>query len=362
MFHSRIPFPSFGDKDNIPVPRGEKRTRRNALIGQSASHPTATAALRARLMSCSDTTGKKRIVTKNQSITVLTNPERTRAHSVAAPTIHEKVSPSPLSAAYRPPSVSPVSPPCAHSILNNPAKALSPPSSIDSLPSLPFVRRPRPHITIISDLECEKRSAHPIPPYIAQYRSRVHNAILDNRERKKHEAHPFFLRETKKLFDSWAGLKRVPTISITPIPILKAPTPPPQSPALAPVAVPSPDVVKKNGNVMSVVFEILAEETGQDVCDPETVTVPDATMTSGTGMLRAPFKDVRSRLYEDDLSRYYPEEYAEVQLARELRLIARSKHREAFARRRELNRRNWEATLTDLIPPSLQPPLNFTPP
>ncbi len=58
MLSSWIPFPSSGDdKENIPVTRNEKRTRRNALIdGQSATHPTTI--LRVRLMSRPNTQGR----------------------------------------------------------------------------------------------------------------------------------------------------------------------------------------------------------------------------------------------------------------------------------------------------------------
>jgi hypothetical protein len=43
LFSTRVPFPSSGDEENVPVSHSEKRTRRNALVdGQSASYLTAT--------------------------------------------------------------------------------------------------------------------------------------------------------------------------------------------------------------------------------------------------------------------------------------------------------------------------------
>jgi hypothetical protein len=200
MFPTCVPFPSSGDKENVPVTHSEKRTGRNALVdGQSASHPTAT--LRARLMSRPNTTRTKsyrrpllHTISRGQSImiTVLTNSARTRALSVP-PTIHEEVTPSPLSTIYRPSSPTPMSP-----------------SAYNFLPSVRQSRSP-PQITILSDLKREKREVHPrstlnpksmllnavgtrsfpsdesihwSPP------SPVHITILSNPEREKREAHP----------------------------------------------------------------------------------------------------------------------------------------------------------------------------
>src|SRR5216684_950183 len=91
------------------------------------------------------------------AITILTNPARTRAHS-ASSTVHEEETPSQLSTVCRPSSPSPT-PSGTYSILNNPARG-------HSLPPIPLVLRSRspPRITILSDLEREKREAHPRSP------------------------------------------------------------------------------------------------------------------------------------------------------------------------------------------------------
>jgi hypothetical protein len=409
MFPTCIPFPSSGDEENVPVARGEKRTRRNALIdGQSASHPTATP--RARLMSRPNPTGtisSRRLlqaISSGQSITILTNPARTRTLSVP-PTIHEEATPSPSSTIYRPASPTPASPrnlvpsvrqsrsPPQITILSdlerekreahprsapNPKSILLNPAGIRSFPSDESIHWSSPspvHITILSNPEKEKREAHPLGPKsilidpertrssssVSQSRSRPHITILSNPKREKREAHPLSAPRTKGIRSVLAAAfapKRVPTISITPISILKSPTLPPRvpAPAPAPAADTNPGAVKKNTKVMFVLSEILAQEAGQGDRDGETGTGADTTMTSNGEMLGVPLVDWRGRLDEDGLSRYYPNEHAKEQLAHRLRSIVRSGSRSAAARRRDHARRRRQTATTataTATPPSI---------
>ena len=338
MFPICIPFPSSGDKENIPVTRSEKRIRCNALLGgQSASHPTAT--LRFRLMTRPHTTGAKssrrpllqRVISRNQSppprptITILTNPARTRSSS-----------------------------------------------------SVPQSRSP-PQITIVSDLEKEKREAHPLSPpnpksillNTAETSSSpssirtVHWSspsplritILSNPAKEKREAHP---RSTKTIVNAFLTLRRPPAISITPISILKAPTPSPQTPAPVPAVDPNPDAVKENVKVKFLLSDII-EETEQGVRDTETGTGGDTPIKSSGEMLGVPLVDWRGRLEEDELARYYPKDHAKEQFAHRLRSMVRSGSRSAAARRRDQARRRGQTattatTTTTAIPPSIPPP------
>jgi hypothetical protein len=431
MFPTCISFPSSGDKENIHVSRSEKR--RDALIdGQSASHPTATP--RAQLTSRPNTTGTKssrrpllqRVISKSQSITILTNPARTGARSVP-PTIHEEVTRSPLSTIYQQSSPSPVSPRASVcqprsapqiTILErekreahprstpNPKSILLNASGIRSLPSDQSVYRSSPsplRITILSDPEKEKREAHPRspksilidpgrtgllqsrpPPHITilsnperekreahtfsltsvrQSRSPPHITILSNPEREKREAHPRSTQRTKSIRNALAAahaLSRVPAISIMPIP-------PPQipAPAPAPAADPNPDAVKENVKLKFVVSDIIVQETGQGVRDPETGTGADTTMTSSGEMLVVPLVDWRGRLDEDELSRYYPKEHAKAQFAHRLRSMVRSESRSAAARRRDHARRGRQTATTataTTTPPSIALIVSHTPP
>ncbi|KAN0120835.1 hypothetical protein V8E52_004104 [Russula decolorans] len=397
MFPTCFPFPSSGDDENVPVSRSEKRTRRNALVdGQSASHPTAT--LRARLMTRPHTTGMKsssrpllHAISRGQSITILTNPARAQARSVL-PTIHEEVTPSPLSTIYRPSSPSPVSSrasvrqsrsPPQITILSdlerekreahprsipNPKSILLNATGTRPFPSVESIQWSSPsplHITILSDPEKEKREAHPQRPKsilinpertVNQSRSPSHITVLSNPEKEKHEAHPRSTQRIKSIQNALAAAlapKRLPTISITPISILKAPTSPPQAPAPAPAADPKPDVVKENRKVMFVVSEILAQETGQSICDPETGTGADTAMMSSREMLGVPLVDWRGRLDGDELARYYPKEHAKEQFVRRLHSMVRSGNRSAAARRRDYARRRRQTATATTTSPSI---------
>lgn len=353
MLYTCIPFPSSGDKENVPVTRGEKRTRRNALVGGTKS------SMRPLL----------HVISRGKPITILTNPARTQAHSVP-PTIHEEETPSPLSTICRPPSPSPESPraysvpsvrlsrsppritiisdlerekreahprspPKPKSILINPARTSSAPSVSQS--------RSLSHITILSDPESEKREAHPLSPSsVRQSGPPPHITILSNPEKEKREAHPLSTQRIKSIQNALAAAlspKPVPTISITPISILKAPTPPPQIPAPAPAADPSPNTGKEHLKVNFVLSEILIQETGQGIHDLEIGTGIDTTLTSSGEMLGVPLVDWRGRLEDDELARYYPKEHSKEQFAQRLRSMVRSGHRSAAARRRDQARR-----------------------
>ena len=353
-------------------------------------------------MSRPNTTGKKssstallRAISRGQSITILTNPARSVAHSVP-PTIHEEVTSSPID---RPPSPTPMSP-RAYSILPSVRQSRSPPQitilsdlerekreahprSIPNPKSILLsgaetrsVSQPRssPHITILSNPEREKREAHPLSPSspVRQSRSPPQITILSNPEKEKREALPRSTQKTKSIRNALAAAlapKRVPTISITPISILKSPTPPPQTPApvpapapaSAPAADPNPVPVKENLKVMFVLSEILDEEAGLGDRDPETDTGADTTMTSSGDMLGVPLVDWRGRLDEDELSRYYPKEHAKKQFMHKLHSMARSGNRLAAARRRDHARRRRQAATT-ATPPSISLIVSHTSP
>ena len=382
--------------------------------------------------------------------TTLTNPARTRAHSVL-PTIHEEATPSPLSTICRP---SPVSP-RAYSILNKPARARSPlsiqdthsssPSSVSqshfppritilsdlewekreahprstpnpksillnaagsrslssvrgihspstsvsrprsplhittfsdpenekseahpqspkgilfnpartrSLPSVSRSRSPS-HITILSNPGREKREAHPLSPpkpksillnparipsiqgihssYPSSAPSPPHITIISDLKKEKREAHPRSTKKTKSIRNVLAAALAPKRVSIMPISILKAPTPP--APAPAPTVDPSPDAVKEKPS------DIVVQETKEGVRDPETSTCADATLTSNGEMLRVPLVDWRGGLDEDEPVRYYPKEYAKGLFVNTLRSMVRSGNRSAAARRRDHTRR-----------------------
>ena len=389
MFSTCIPFPSSGDKENIPVTRSEKRARRNALVdGQSASHSTTT--LRAWLMSQPYATGTKtskrplvqRVISLGPSITILTNPARTQAQSVL-PTIHEEVTRSPLSPLYLPPSPSPKSislnaagerapvsasvqsvhrsspSPLRVTILSNPEKEkrkvypLGPKSILinPARPRSPSVNQPRsrPHVTILSDPEREKREAHPLThPSVRHSRSPPQITILSNPEKEKRESHPRSTQGTKNIRNALAAaltLKRAPTVTITPVSIMEAPIPPPQAPAPAPApaADPNADPVEEIENVKFVLSDIVIQITGHGVRDPETGRGAATALTSSAGTLGVPLVDWRGRLDEDELARYYPKEHSKDQFVHKIRSVVRSGSRSAAARRRDHARRRRQS-------------------
>jgi hypothetical protein len=97
---------------------------------------------------------------------------------------------------------------------------------------------------------------------------------------------------------------------------------------------------------MFVLSEILAQETGQGIRDPETGTGADTTMTSSGKMLGVPLVNWRGRLDEDELARYYPKEHAKEQFMHRLHSMARSGNRSAAARRRDHARRRRQTATT----------------
>lgn len=294
----------------------------------------------------------QRVITRCQSITVLTNPTGTQAHTVL-PTIHEEVTRSPLSPIYQSSPLSPVSP-RAYGILKNPARAL-PLSTPLSSPSVRQSRSPL-HI-ILSDSEREKREAHPLSlSSVRQSLSLSHITILSNSKKEK-RAKLRSTQRTKSIRNPLAAAlapKHVPTVSITPISILKAPTTP-QTLGLVTVAEPNPDAVKENVKVKFVLSDIVVQETGQGDYDPETGTGVGTTMMSSGEMLCVPLVDWRGRLDEDELSRYYPKVHANEQFVHG-RSMVRSGSRSAATRRRDNARRRWQTTATAsaaTTPPSI---------
>ena len=405
-----------------------------------------------------NTTGAKvsrgpllRVISNGQSppvsaTTILTKPARARAHSVL-PTTYEEVTPSSLSTMCQPLSPSPVSP-RAYNILDNPARARSLPSIQNTHSSSPSVRQSRspPQITILGNLEQEKREAHARPtpslkdilrkagarllPPISRSRSPLHIAILSdpekekreagnlinpsmtrslpsvsqshspphittlsNPERERRETHPHpppkpksiplnpassssvcqplspahiatiinpkmgkreaHPRPTQRIKSFWNALaalapKRVPTVTITPISILKARTPPPEIPAPAPAADPNPDTVKENF-LRFQLSDIVVEER---VRDPETSTLAgsDAVMTSKGEILGVPLADWRGRRFnKDELGWHYPDEPFNGQFDRRLHSMVRKGNRAAAARHRDQARRRRQAATTAAI-------------
>jgi hypothetical protein len=350
------------------------------------------------------------------AITILTNPARTRTH-LAPSTVHEEVTLSQLSTVCRPSLPSPT-PSCTYSSLNNPPRAPSQPpipsapqshsrphitilsdlerekreahpqspksilinpSRACSLPSVSQSRSPS-HITILSDLEKEKREAHPRTPpgpksillssaethslrsinTHASSRSSVrqsclpaHITIISNPEKEKREAHPRSTQSTKSIQNAFAAVlapKCLPTITVTPISILKPPTPSAQTSAPAPapaadigLSEPAPDTAKKS---ILLLPDIIIQEYSQGVQDLDSSTGTDTTVTRRGEMLGVPLVDWRGRLDEDELVRYYPQEHANEQFACRLQSMVRSKTRSAAARRRDHTRRRRQAAPT----------------
>ena len=228
------------------------------------------------------------------------------------PTIHEEVTWSPLSPIHRPSSLSPVSP-CTCSILKNPSSFTNTP-----MPSPVRQSRSHRHITIISDVEREKREAHPLSRSLrGTQQVRLTFILLHIANNGDVQVRTGLVdRRTKSIRNTLAAafsLKRlVPTAPVAPIPILKAPTPPPHTSAPAPVADPIPDTLNENIIVKLALSDVI-EEILQSVHDPETGTGPDTAVSGNGDMLSVPLVDWRGRLDEDELSRYYPKEHAKEQ-------------------------------------------------
>jgi hypothetical protein len=107
---------------------------------------------------------------------------------------------------------------------------------------------------------------------------------------------------------------------------------------------------------MLVLSDILVQETGEGVCDPEIGKDADTTMASSGELLCVPLVDWRGRMDEDELPRYYPKEHAKEQFVHRLRSMVRSENRQAAARRRDHARqRRQTATTAPAIttPPSI---------
>jgi len=274
----------------------------------------------------------------------------------------------------------PLSPLRPKSILTNPERTRS-------LPSVSQTRS-TPRVTIISELEREKREAHPLfiprpksillntegtrslpstqnphlsSPSVRQSHSPRHITIISNLKEKR-EAHPHSTQGTKSIQKLVAALalKQAPTITITPISILKASTPPAQTPAPTPALAadkPVHDAVKDN-KVKFVLPDVVIDETGQDVRYPETGMDTDTTVTSRGELLGVPLVDWRGRLEEDSLARYYPKEHPKEQFVRRLHSMVRSGSRSAAARRRDQARRRRQIANTATAastPPSTAP-------
>ena len=282
--------------------------------------------------------------------------------------------------------------PSPKSILINSAGMRSLPSIQNThspLPSSVSQFRSPPHITILSDPEREKREAHPLfiprpksillntegtrslpstqnphlsSPSVRQSHSPRHITIISNLKKEKREAHPHSTQGTKSIQKLVAALalKQAPTITITPISILKASTPPAQTPAPTPALAadkPVHDAVKDN-KVKFVLPDVVIDETGQDVRYPETGMDTDTTVTSRGELLGVPLVDWRGRLEEDSLARYYPKEHPKEQFVRRLHSMVRSGSRSAAARRRDQARRRRQIANTATAastPPSTAP-------
>jgi len=260
-------------------------------------------------------------------------------------------------------------------------------------PSLPSVSQSSstPRVTILSEPEREKREAHPLStprpksillntegtgslpstqnphsPSLSSVRqsySPQHITIISNPRKEKRDAHPRSTQGTKSirnLFAAALALKRAPIITTTPISILKAPKRPAQThvPAPAPAAdKPAHDTVK-DIKVKFVLPDIVVDEAGQGVRDPETSTDTDTTITNRGELLGVPLVDWRGRLDEDSVARYYPKEHVNEEFIRRLHSMVRSGSRSAAARRRDVARRRRQiANLTT----SANTPLSIVP-
>jgi hypothetical protein len=196
MLPTGAPFPSSCDKEDIPIIRREKRTRRNALIGGQS----APATLHARLTTRQNTAaanGSKR-------------PLLQRGISSSTPPIHEEKTHSPT--VCQSTLLSPA-PPRAHTILSNSART-----------------RPLPSIQYVLSSSSSAPQSH-FPPPASQCIT-----ILTNLAREKQgTTQPRSTQSTQSnqnVSASAPAPMRVPAAA--PVSILKAPTSAPRTPAPAP--------------------------------------------------------------------------------------------------------------------------------
>lgn len=240
-------------------------------------------------------------------ITILTNPARNRIQSLPAPTQNTH----PSSVRQSPPRIT---------ILSNPARARWLPST-QNTPSSRQSESP-PRVTILTN---------------------------PARQRQRAPSHTQSPQNTQDVSPAAPAPKRTPT----PISALNAPAPAqirtavtparaaPKRACLTPAPNPRGPVADAANDKQPellpeiVVHEPVAWDVWRDVHHP--------CMSYGT-LLDVPAVNVCSRLYEDDVARFYPREYAADQVAHRLRSMVRSGSRLAAARRRERTRQRRQAT------------------
>ncbi|KAF8487042.1 hypothetical protein DFH94DRAFT_797275 [Russula ochroleuca] len=324
MLPTGIPFTLSCDKENIPVTRGERRSRRNALM--DVTNSSRRPLLQRGISSSSSSTVCQSPLSPHIGITILTNPARNKTR---LPPIHEEKTHSSIAWRSSSSSSSPA-PPHTYTILSNPARTRSSPSIQNAHQSSPSVRQSHssPRITILSNPARERqRVTQPRSTQSTQGKQNVSAAA--------------------------PAPMRGPTA--TPISILKAPKSAP-APA-ADIKLSRPAGAKApNGKVKVLLPKIVVHQpvlceamAKIGVQHPGTGT---GTGTTGHGeMLGVPVVSSRSRLRQNDFARYYPKELAAEQIVRRLGVTMRSGNRVAAARRRE-HLRQCKQTITPIATPT----------
>ena len=287
-------------------------------------------------------------------ITILSNPARNRTRSV--PPVHEKETLS--SAVCRSSSPSPAPPP-TYTILSNPARARSLPSvqnaHSSSSPSV-LQSHSSPRITILTNPARENQRAMEARSAQSTQGNQNASAAVPASMRVPTATPISILKAPIRASQAPAPAPappapmRVPTA--TPISILKAPIPASQAPAPAAgirLSKPAADAKVQNLKVKFLLPEIVVHELDSSearaktgVHQPGTGTDTGATKCGDT--LGVPVVTWRSKMHQNDLARYYPEEHAAELIARRHRAMVRNGSRLATARRREHPRQCRQTT------------------
>ncbi|KAH9968568.1 hypothetical protein BJV74DRAFT_909781 [Russula compacta] len=324
-----VPFPSSGDTENIIATLGGNRTRRNALIGgQSASYIDGYTSDSADDTFNAGTNGPSRPLllrippSECQSpprITILTNPARTRARP--QPPTQDSHSPS---ACQWPPRFTIFSPPVRTRPLPSIQKTLS--SSVHQL---------APRFTILNN------PARAPPPPSAQNTQNSQDASAASPAPKP--AVP--LKSILKVSRPTRVLQGGGAASAAPKQAFPTRA---SAPASAPDLGEPGDAAKgeRKQPPTIIIHEPVSWDVWTDVHRPG---------TSKGGMLGVPKVNVRGKLRERDIARYYPNERDAEQIARRLRSMARSGSRLAASRRRERTRQRRQTTPTATPAPAPAP-------
>lgn len=317
-----VPFPSSGDTENIIATRGGKRTRRNALIGgQSASKIDGYTSDSADGSFNAGTNGPSG-PSECQSpprITILTNPARTRARLQSR--TQDSHSPSACQSSPR-------------------STIFSPPVRTRPLPSIQAtlsssVHRPAPRFTILTN----PARAPPSPSTQNTQNSQDASvAALNPKPALPLKSILKASRPTQVLQGGGAAAAAAPKQARptrASAPASSAPDP----------GEPGGDAAKDERDQLPTI--IIHEPVSWDVW----VDV-DRPGTSKGGMLGVPKVNVRGKLRERDIARYYPNERDTEQIARRLRSMARSGSR---SRRRDRTRQRRQTIPTATLAPTPTP-------